>query len=142
MPKCCQSVSRLAVLIEENYRKQDKHRPRFRSRYGLAASRQSLHGHSSNVRVFNKKCPSASKLANGHFIISIVRLTQSQRDYSMIVATRPDPTVRPPSRYRSCILRRFFRIFLSFYYHFQPEIRSVFLILNYFVIILLSQLLW
>ena len=30
----------------------------------------------------------------------------------------------------------------SFYYHFQPEIRSVFLILNYFVIILLSQLLW
>ena len=63
-------------------------------------------------------------------------------DYSMIVATRPDPTVRPPSRYRSCILRRFFRIFLSFYYHFQPEIRSVFLILNYFVIILLSQLLW
>ena len=62
--------------------------------------------------------------------------------YSMIVATRPDPTVRPPSRYRSCILRRFFRIFLSFYYHFQPEIRSVFLILNYFVIILLSQLLW
>ena len=62
--------------------------------------------------------------------------------YSMIVATFPDPTVRPPSRYRSCILRRFFRIFLSFYYHFQPEIRSVFLILNYFVIILLSQLLW
>ena len=62
--------------------------------------------------------------------------------YSIIVATRPDPTVRPPSRYRSCILRRFFRIFLSFYYHFQPEIRSVFLILNYFVIILLSQLLW
>ena len=105
MPKCCQSVSRLAVLIEENYRKQDKHRPRFRSRYGLAASRQSLHGHSSNVRVFNKKCPSASKLANGHFIISIVRLTQSQRDYSMIVATRPDPTVRPPSRYQTGVLR-------------------------------------
>ena len=66
----------------------------------------------------------------------------SSYNYSMIVATRPDPTVRPPSRYRSCILRRFFRIFLSFYYHFQPEIRSVFLILNYFVIILLSQLLW
>ena len=66
----------------------------------------------------------------------------SSYNYSMIVATRPEPTVRPPSRYRSCILRRFFRIFLSFYYHFQPEIRSVFLILNYFVIILLSQLLW
>lgn len=51
LPKCCQSVSRLAVLIEENYKKQDKHRPRFRSRYGLAASRQSLHGHSSNAHL-------------------------------------------------------------------------------------------
>ena len=27
------------------------------------------------------------------------------RDYSMIVATRPDPTVRPPSRYQAGILR-------------------------------------
>ena len=27
------------------------------------------------------------------------------RDYSMIVATRPDPTVRPPSRYQTDILR-------------------------------------
>ena len=26
-------------------------------------------------------------------------------DYSMIVATRPDPTVRPPSRYQTCVLR-------------------------------------
>ena len=25
--------------------------------------------------------------------------------YSMIVATRPDPTVRPPSRYQTCVLR-------------------------------------
>ena len=31
-------------------------------------------------------------------LLFIVRLTQSQRDYSMIVATRPEPTVRPPSR--------------------------------------------
>jgi hypothetical protein len=69
-----------------------------RSRQGLAASRQSLHGHSSNVRVFNKKRPLASRLANEHFIISIVRLTQSQRDHSIILATRPEPTVRPPSR--------------------------------------------
>ena len=27
------------------------------------------------------------------------------RDYSMIVATRPDPTVRPPSRYQNGVLR-------------------------------------
>ena len=27
------------------------------------------------------------------------------RDYSMIEATRPDPTVRPPSRYQTGILR-------------------------------------
>lgn len=27
------------------------------------------------------------------------------RDYSMIVATRPDPTVRPPSRYQTDVLR-------------------------------------
>ena len=73
LPKCCQSVSRLAVLIEENYKKQDKHRPRFHSRYSLVASRQSLHGHSSNVRVFNKKCPSASKLANGHLRTLIIK---------------------------------------------------------------------
>ena len=26
-------------------------------------------------------------------------------DYSMIVATRPDPTVRPPSRYQTDVLR-------------------------------------
>ena len=28
------------------------------------------------------------------------------RDYSMIVATRPDPTVRPPSRYQNGVLQR------------------------------------
>ena len=27
------------------------------------------------------------------------------RDYSMIEATRPDPTVRPPSRYQTSVLR-------------------------------------
>ena len=27
-------------------------------------------------------------------------------DYSMIVATRPDPTVRPPSRYQNGVLQR------------------------------------
>ena len=27
------------------------------------------------------------------------------RDYSMIVATRPDPTVRPPSRYQNGVLQ-------------------------------------
>lgn len=31
-------------------------------------------------------------------LLFIVRLTQSQRDYSMIVATRLEPTVRSPSR--------------------------------------------
>ena len=59
-------------------------------------------------RVFNKKCPSASKLANGHFIISIVRLTQSQRAYSMIIATRPEPTVVPPSRSDLAVFRNLF----------------------------------
>ena len=38
-------------------------------------------------------------------LLFIVRLTQSQRDYSMIVATRPDPTVLPPSRYQTGVLR-------------------------------------
>ena len=32
-------------------------------------------------------------------LLFIVRLTQSQRAYSMIVATRPEPTVLPPSRF-------------------------------------------
>ena len=60
------------------------------------------------------------------------------RDYSMIVATRPDPTVRPPSRYQtgvlrcangdfSCDLRRKIRIF-----------RCVRVILGDFVIKMLS----
>ncbi len=34
-------------------------------------------------------------------------------DYSMIVATRPDPTVRPPSRYFNIILPHIFYGFLS-----------------------------
>ena len=34
-------------------------------------------------------------------------------DYSMIVATRPDPTVRPPSRYFNPVLSHIFYGFLS-----------------------------
>ena len=34
-------------------------------------------------------------------------------DYSMIVATRPDPTVRPPSRYFNPVLPHIFYGFLS-----------------------------
>ena len=73
-------------------------------------------------------------------LLFIVRLTQSQRDYSMIVATRPDPTVRPPSRYQtgvlrcangdfSCDLRGKIRIF-----------RCVRVVFEDFVIMVLSQL--
>ena len=40
--------------------------------------------------------------------ISIFRLY-----YSMIVATRPDPTVRPPSRYFNPVLSHIFYGFLS-----------------------------
>ena len=84
--------------------------------------------------------PGCKQACTRHFIISIVRLTQSQRDYSMIVATRPDPTVRPPSRYQtgvlrcangdfSCDLRGKIRIF-----------RCVRVVFEDFVIIVLSQL--
>ena len=110
-----------------------------RSAYLNFATLHLGHGHSPYKSFV--KYPSVSKLPWDIFL-DLALLIANRADYSITVATRPDPTVRPPSRYRSCILRRFFRIFLSFYYHFQPEIRSVFLILNYFVIILLSQLLW
>ena len=66
-------------------------------------------------------------------------------DYSMIVATRPDPTVRPPSRYQTGVLRytnsdflcdlcgkiRIFRcvrvVFRNFCYHCVITVFLVFL---------------
>ena len=37
--------------------------------------------------------------------ISEFNILITDYDYSMIVATRPDPTVRPPSRYQTGVLR-------------------------------------
>ena len=59
--------------------------------------------------------------------------------YSMIVATRPDPTVRPPSRYQTGVLRRANGDF-SFDLQGKKQIfRCVRMVLRDFVIMVLSQ---
>ena len=45
--------------------------------------------------------------------ISEFNILITDYDYSMIVATRPDPTVRPPSRYFNPVLPHIFYGFLS-----------------------------
>ena len=65
--------------------------------------------------------------ARGAELFVFIRLAQSQRtDYSMIVATLPEPTVRPPSRNLhlkfdgcSCV---FLLILRHFYYVIPPII--------------------
>ena len=44
--------------------------------------------------------------------------SRSIKDYSMIVATRPDPTVRPPSRYLNTV---FLRIFYAFWWQISQK---------------------
>ena len=48
----------------------------------------------------SKKSPETK--VPGEIVISVMATI---KDYSMIVATRPDPTVRPPSRYQTGVLR-------------------------------------
>ena len=60
--------------------------------------------------------------------------------YSMIVATRPDPTVRPPSRYQNGVLQRL-NVYFSFILCGKMRIfRCVRVVFGNFVIMVLSQL--
>lgn len=65
-------------------------------------------------------------------LLFIVRLTQSQRDYSMIVATRPDPTVRPPSRTLGNALRMFFVDFPTYFSPYSSFFLYIFVIIKNF----------
>ena len=58
--------------------------------------------------------------------------------YSMIVATRPDPTVRPPSRYQTGVLRYTNSDFLCDLYGKIRIFRCVRVVFGIFVIIVLS----
>ena len=58
--------------------------------------------------------------------------------YSMIVATRPDPTVRPPSRYQNGVLQRL-NVYFSFILCGKMRIfRCVRVVFGNFVIMVLS----
>ena len=61
------------------------------------------------------------------------------RDYSMIVATRPDPTVRPPSRYQNGVLQRLNGYFSSILCEKMRIFRCVRVVFGDFVIMVLSR---
>ena len=61
------------------------------------------------------------------------------RDYSMIVATRPDPTVRPPSRYQIGVLRGANGDFSCDWWGKMRIFRCVRVVFGDFVIIVLSH---
>ena len=60
------------------------------------------------------------------------------RDYSMIVATRPDPTVRPPSRYQTSVLQCANGGFSCDFWEKIRIFRCVRVVLGDFVIMVLS----
>ena len=55
----------------------------------------------SRLKPITKKDPE-SKLSES---LKIIIFNRRSKNYSMIVATLPDPTVRPPSRYQTGVLR-------------------------------------
>lgn len=66
----------------------------------------------------------------------------SSFNYSMIVATLPDPTVRPPSRYQTDVLRCANGDFSCDLYGKIRIFHCVRMVFGDFVIIVLSQLLY
>ena len=66
----------------------------------------------------------------------------SSYNYSMIVATRPEPTVRPPSRYQTDVLRCANGDFSCDLYGKIRIFHCVRMVFGDFVIIVLSQLLY
>jgi hypothetical protein len=50
-----------------------------------------------------QKQPLVSKAHSGCLLCAFRRLSHCFRDYSMIVATAPEPTVLPPSRYLNSV---------------------------------------
>lgn len=63
-------------------------------------------------------------------------------DYSMMEATVPDPTVRPPSRYQTGILECLNGVFQFILSYKLPFFRRFHLVFKFFVIILLSKILF
>ena len=61
------------------------------------------------------------------------------KDYSMIVATLPEPTVLPPSRYRTAIFFSLSCAFPCFQYSISLFFHLVFIVLKNFVIMPLSR---
>ena len=47
---------------------------------------------------YTKKMSGCKQACTRHFVIVYRSIDLTSKDYSMIVATAPDPTVRPPSR--------------------------------------------
>ncbi len=67
-------------------------------------------------RLFRKHAKTATykQACSGCLLRAFTRLSRCLRvNYSIIVATRPDPTVRPPSRYFNPVLSHIFYGFLS-----------------------------
>ena len=62
----------------------------------------------------NRHLPELAFLILGTYFTAPIKsnFSRSIKDYSMTVATRPDPTVRPPSRYMNSVFRC---IFYAFY---------------------------
>ena len=89
----------------------------------------------------NKKRLYESKLSTDTFIYR--RTACSLRaDYSMMDATVPDPTVRPPSRYQTGILECLNGVFQFILSYKLPFFRRFHLVFKFFVIILLSKILF
>ena len=88
----------------------------------------------SRLKPITKKDPE-SKLSES---LKIIIFNRRSKNYSMIVATLPDPTVRPPSRYQNGVLQR-----LNGYFSFIlcgkiRVFRCVRVVLGDFVIMVLS----
>ena len=73
-------------------------------------------------------------------LLPFMRLAQSFRaDYSMIVATLPEPTVLPPSRFSVVEIRVILCNFQGFFGTLFFDMRLVSEVLQIFVIIVLSR---
>ena len=97
------------------------------------------HGHSP-YKSFDKY-PSRSKLPSDICLV-LALLIVYRVYYSMIVATRPEPTVRPPSRYQTDVLRCANGDFSCDLYGKIRIFHCVRMVFGDFVIIVLSQLLY
>ena len=70
----------------------------------------------------------------------LLHLSIISYDYSIIVATRPDPTVRPPSRFVGYKILLYFRIFQALFYLYYSKFFLIFEVLKIFRTIVEPQI--